>query len=86
MARCDRELQAGGLHTGRLTPGMARLAPQERAVARLVADGAINQQAALELFIPVETVQYHLTHVHSKLGIRSRSELDAQFRELASSD
>lgn len=81
VERCDRELQAGGLHTGRLTPGMAQLTPQERAVARLVAVGATNQQAALELFISVKTVQYHLTHVYAKLGIRSRSELAAQFRE-----
>jgi DNA-binding CsgD family transcriptional regulator len=86
VARCDRELQAGGLHTGRLTPGMAQLTPQERAVAGLVAAGATNQQAALELFISVKTVQYHLTHVYSKLGIRSRSELAAQFREVPSAD
>ncbi|WP_374192727.1 LuxR C-terminal-related transcriptional regulator [Streptomyces sp. MBT62] len=36
---------------------MAQLAPQERAVAWLVADGATNQQAVLELFISVKTVQ-----------------------------
>lgn len=82
VERCDRELKAGGLHTARLTPGLARLTPQEQAVARLVAAGATNQQAALELFISVKTVQYHLTHVYSKLGIRSRSELAARFREL----
>ncbi|WP_367318152.1 LuxR C-terminal-related transcriptional regulator [Streptomyces sp. HUAS ZL42] len=82
VQRCDRELQAGGLHTARLTPGMARLTPQEQAVARLVAAGAINQQVGLELFISVKTVQYHLTHVYSKLGIRSRSELAARFREM----
>jgi DNA-binding CsgD family transcriptional regulator len=82
VERCDRELQAGGLHSARLAPGMARLTPQEGAVARLVAAGATNQQAALELFISVKTVQYHLTHVYSKLGIRSRTELAACFREM----
>ncbi|SDP72044.1 regulatory protein, luxR family [Streptomyces sp. cf386] len=61
---------------------MAGLTPQEQAVARLVASGATNQQAALELFISVKTVQYHLTHIYSKLGIRSRSELAARFREI----
>ncbi|MGP4089273.1 helix-turn-helix transcriptional regulator [Streptomyces sp. KR55] len=80
--RCDRELQAGGLHAVRLSPGMAQLTPQEQAVTRLVASGATNQQVALELFISVKTVQYHLTHVYSKLGIRSRSELAARFREM----
>ncbi|MCX4903952.1 LuxR family transcriptional regulator [Streptomyces sp. NBC_00878] len=82
VARCERELQAGGLHGTRLVPGMAKLTPQEQAVARLVASGATNQQTALELFISVKTVQYHLTHVYSKLGIRSRSELAVSFREL----
>ncbi|NBE51734.1 helix-turn-helix transcriptional regulator [Streptomyces boluensis] len=82
VERCDRELKAGGLHTARLAPGLSRLTPQEQAVARLVAAGATNQQAGLELFISVKTVQYHLTHIYSKLGIRSRSELAARFREL----
>lgn len=84
VERCDRELKAGGLHTARLTPGLARLTPQEQAVARLVAAGATNHQAAMELFISVKTVQYHLTHVYSKLGIRSRSELAARFRDMRS--
>ncbi|MGW4203853.1 helix-turn-helix transcriptional regulator [Streptomyces sp. NPDC004726] len=86
VERCDRELKAGGLHTARLTPGLARLTPQEHAVARLVAAGATNQQTAIELFISVKTVQYHLTHVYSKLGIRSRSELAARFREIPTQD
>lgn len=54
---------------------MDRLTPQEQAVARLVAHGATSQQMALELFISVKTVQYHLAHVYSKLGIRSHSAL-----------
>lgn len=86
VERCDRELQAGGLHASRATSGAAQLTPQERAVARLVGAGATNQQAALELFISVKTVQYHLTHVYAKLGIRSRSELAATFRERATSE
>ncbi|MEV8321220.1 helix-turn-helix transcriptional regulator [Streptomyces sp. NPDC059900] len=60
---------------------MLRLTPQERAVAALVAAGATNQKTALELFISVKTVRYHFTHVYSKLGIRSRSEPAATFRD-----
>ncbi|MGW8764325.1 helix-turn-helix transcriptional regulator [Streptomyces sp. NPDC055815] len=86
VTRCDRELQAGGVHTSRSDPGLAQLTPQERAVARLVAAGSSNKQVALELYISVKTVQYHLTHVYTKLGIRSRSELAALFRETASAD
>ncbi|WP_406724968.1 LuxR C-terminal-related transcriptional regulator [Streptomyces sp. GD-15H] len=81
VERCDRELQAGGVQGARSAPGLSRLTPQEQAVARLVATGATNKQAALELYISVKTVQYHLTHVYSKLGIRSRSELAARFKE-----
>ncbi|MEU6763823.1 AAA family ATPase [Streptomyces sp. NPDC046853] len=86
VERCDRELQAGGVHLSRATTGMTRLTPQEQAVAVLVAAGATNQQTALELFISVKTVQYHLTHVYSKLGIRSRSELAATFRDAPPTD
>jgi DNA-binding CsgD family transcriptional regulator len=81
VERCERELKAGGLNTSRSASGLPHLTHQEQAVARLVAKGASNKQAALELFISVKTVQYHLTHIYSKLGIRSRSELAARFRE-----
>ncbi|MCX4703811.1 LuxR family transcriptional regulator [Streptomyces sp. NBC_01373] len=83
VERCDRELKAGGLNAPRSAPGVSRLTPQEQAVARLVAEGASNQATALELFISVKTVQYHLTHIYAKLGIRSRAELAARFRESA---
>ncbi len=82
VERCNRELKAAGLHTARLAPGLAQLTAQEKAVARLVAGGATNQQTATELSISVKTVQYHLTHIYSKLGIRSRSELAARFQEM----
>jgi DNA-binding CsgD family transcriptional regulator len=82
VERCDRELKAGGLHANRVSPGLSRLTPQEQAVAQLVASGASNKQTALELYISVKTVQYHLTHIYSKLGIRSRSELAARFRDV----
>ncbi|MGX1672778.1 helix-turn-helix domain-containing protein [Streptomyces sp. NPDC055400] len=39
--------------------------------------------SAAELFISVKTVQYHLTHIYTKLGIRSRGELAALRRDEA---
>ncbi|RVU27737.1 LuxR family transcriptional regulator [Streptomyces antnestii] len=82
VARCDRELHAGGLNSRRAEPGSQdRLTAQEQAVARLVAGGLSNQETAAELFISVKTVQYHLTHIYTKLGIRSRSELAALSRD-----
>lgn len=55
-----------------------RLTPQELAVATLVANGRTNREVAGELFLSVKTVQYHLTRIYSKLGIRSRGELAAR--------
>lgn len=86
VQRCDRELKAGGLKasgdgTRRSHMDLAALTPQEKAVAALVAAGNTNKDVAGELFLSVKTVQYHLTRVYAKLGIRSRSELAARFRE-----
>ncbi|MEY8037833.1 LuxR C-terminal-related transcriptional regulator [Saccharopolyspora cebuensis] len=79
VERCDRELKAGGLHPKRGVD-LAELTPQEQAVAGLVAEGRSNKQVAVELFVSVKTVQFHLTRIYAKLGVRSRSELAAQFR------
>ena len=85
MQRCDRELKAGGLKAGEETVDRSvdtvALTPQEQAVAALVAAGHTNKEVAGELFLSVKTVQYHLTRVYAKFGIRSRSELAARFRE-----
>ena len=42
--------------------------------------GATNKEAARALFVAEKTVQYHLTRLYRKMGIRSRSELAAAFR------
>ena len=77
VARCDRELKAGGLHQARGTRDDVNLTPQEEAVTALVARGLTNREVAAELFVSPKTVQYHLTRVYAKLGVRSRSELAA---------
>jgi ATP/maltotriose-dependent transcriptional regulator MalT len=82
LDRCERELRGCGLvrrTRGEFDP--ARLTAQERAVARLVAAGMSNQQVASELFVSVKTVQFHVTNIYAKLGVGSRGELAAQFRE-----
>lgn len=91
VRRCDQELKAGGLvPPGSRGPGasagqadsasaVSQLTPQERAVADLVAAGLTNKEVAAQMFISVKTVQYHLTRIYSRLGIRSRSELAAAY-------
>ncbi|WP_433566698.1 LuxR C-terminal-related transcriptional regulator [Nocardia sp. CA-151230] len=80
VTRCDRELKAGGVRVQRADRGIGELTPQEDAVAQLVAQGLSNREVASELFISTKTVQYHLTRVYAKLGIRSRAELAAKRR------
>lgn len=80
VRRCDRELVAGGLTARRGSTGAGELTPQESAVATLVSAGLSNREVADELFVSVKTVQFHLTRIYAKLGLRSRSELAAQYR------
>ncbi|HMK98174.1 MAG TPA: AAA family ATPase [Acidimicrobiales bacterium] len=47
----------------------------EFAVARAVARGCTNKEAANELYVSVKTIEFHLSHVYMKLGARSRREL-----------
>ena len=41
----------------------------------LAIEGATNEEIASQLFISVKTVERHLTSAYTKLGIRSRKEL-----------
>ncbi len=76
LERCERELAACGLRPGwRQERDTARLTPQELAVARLVAAGLTNRQAARELVISVKTIEYHLGNIYAKLQVTSRGQL-----------
>jgi DNA-binding CsgD family transcriptional regulator len=70
------ELRATG-ETPAPSPGgsLLRLTPQELQVALIVSGGATNKEAGAALFISRKTVEFHLGHVYSKLGVRSRTEL-----------
>ena len=80
VARCERELKAGGLHRPRGSRDDVELTPQEEAVTTLVAQGLSNREVAAELYVSPKTVQYHLTRIYAKLGVRSRAELAAMRR------
>jgi DNA-binding NarL/FixJ family response regulator len=51
------------------------LTAAERRVAALVAEGRTNREVATALFVGERTVETHLSHIYSKLGVRSRTEL-----------
>jgi DNA-binding CsgD family transcriptional regulator/tetratricopeptide (TPR) repeat protein len=51
------------------------LTPQERQVAQLARDGLSNSEIGARLFLSPRTIEWHLRHVFSKLGIRSRRQL-----------
>jgi len=55
--------------------GWASLTPTEREVVRLVSEGLANKDIATRLFVSPRTVQTHLTHVYTKLGLTSRVQL-----------
>ncbi len=67
--------QRGRGQRKRPASGWASLTPAERDVVRLVSEGLGNNDIATRLFVSPRTVQTHLTHVYSKLGLISRVQL-----------
>lgn len=59
----------------RPSTGWASLTPAELDVVRLVSAGLGNKDVATRLFISPRTVETHLTHVYTKLGLASRVQL-----------
>ena len=58
--------------------GWGSLTPSEEQVVRLLAEGLPNGQIADRLFLSRRTVESHLYHVFTKLGVRTRAELAVQ--------
>lgn len=52
-----------------------RLTARERDVARLAASGLSNQVIARRLVVSVRTVETHLAHAYTKLGVEGRGDL-----------
>jgi DNA-binding NarL/FixJ family response regulator len=67
---------------GRRRQEPGELTPAERRVVELAADGLSNKEIAQTLFVAVRTVEVHLKHAYSKLGVRSRSQLARRLSDL----
>jgi DNA-binding CsgD family transcriptional regulator len=61
--------------SGRTAAPSDRLTPTERRVAELVVEGRTNKEVAAALFVAPRTVEWNLSKVYTKLGVRSRTEL-----------
>ncbi|MDT7763593.1 MAG: hypothetical protein QOC63_3013, partial [Mycobacterium sp.] len=59
----------------RASRGWASLTRAELEVVKLVSEGLGNKEVAARLFVSPRTVQAHLTHVYTKLGLTSRVQL-----------
>lgn len=70
VARAHEELRAAGARPRRPTrTGADALTPSEQRVARLAGEGRSNPQIAQELFVSLKTVETHLSHAYTKLGL-----------------
>jgi len=58
------------------------LSERELEVLQLVAAGKSNREISTQLFVTVDTVKKHLTHVFNKLGVGSRTQAVARARGL----
>jgi DNA-binding CsgD family transcriptional regulator len=56
-------------------PDLPGLTAQELRVARLVASGMSNRETAARMYLSPKTVEYHLRHAFTKLGVHSRHQL-----------
>jgi DNA-binding CsgD family transcriptional regulator/tetratricopeptide (TPR) repeat protein len=64
-------------------PLAAVLTSRELEIARLVASGCTNREAATTLSVSVKLIEQRLSSIFVKLGVRSRSQLAAQVASLA---
>ena len=64
-------------------PGLViPLSERELEVLRLLAAGEQNQEIADQLYLALNTVKKHVTHIFEKLGVANRTEAAARARQL----
>jgi ATP/maltotriose-dependent transcriptional regulator MalT len=75
--RCEADLFTIGQAAAPPVPAAAefRLTEREREIAYLIGRGRTNREIAAELFLSEKTVEYHLSHVFTKLGMTNRRQV-----------
>ncbi len=68
---------------GRPQTGWHSLTPAEENVAALVAQGCTNAEIGERLFISVNTVKTHLSHIYAKVDVDGRAQLAAEIARRA---
>lgn len=64
-------------------PGpLVALSEREQDVLRLLATGKKNREIASELYVAIDTVKKHITHIFTKLGATNRTEAIVRARDL----
>jgi DNA-binding CsgD family transcriptional regulator len=80
-SRAAVELLAAGEGTARRPPrGEKELTAREVQVADLAVQGATKAEMAAQLYVSVNTVDYHLRNVYRKLGVSTRRQLVRAYR------
>ncbi|NED95772.1 AAA family ATPase [Phytoactinopolyspora alkaliphila] len=80
-----RLIHAFGVSADRPVTGSGpadRLSPRELEVLRLLASGKPNQAIAEDLFVTLNTVKKHVTHILRKLGAGNRTEATVRARDI----
>ena len=75
---CGRARRELGRIGGRAAPSGSHLSATEARIADLVATGHSNAEVAAALHVSRKTVEWNLSKIYRKLGVRSRTELAAR--------
>ncbi|HSF83075.1 MAG TPA: LuxR C-terminal-related transcriptional regulator [Anaerolineales bacterium] len=59
------------------------LTDQELSILRLMAAGLSHNEIASELYLSINTVKWHTTHIYSKLGVHRRAHAVSRARDLS---
>jgi LuxR family maltose regulon positive regulatory protein len=58
-----------------------KLSKREIEILNLIAEGMSNNEIAKVLYISINTAQWHISHIYSKLGVKSRTQAVLKARE-----